>query len=209
MHAAPFERILVLLVAAVGIRCPAPAVAQAGAPTPIQTRGGRALSLSQRVGSPGTEVLVTASGLPALTPVHVGLGGLRSGFEALSFSLTDRFGRLQATVSIPDWAQSDRVHRFIVFDTYFRPLVSSELFTVTDSAGSAARTGRIVFREESCAALVTREEEVFTILGRLDGLRLGEEHVVRGAVSEGRACGAEASEVEPLVLTVPAAGEPD
>lgn len=160
----------------------------------------RTIAVIPRVASAGTRVTVRARSLPALTPVNLAIGGVRSGFESLEFLLTDKEGGLQASVEVPAWAQSDRVHRFIVFDAYFRRLAASDLLTVTDESGGATRAGTIVRRDAECAVLVTTEEERYTVVGNLAGLVSGVETTVAGRVVEGAPCDPGDAERPPLVL---------
>ena len=145
---------------------------------------GRSVSASARVGSPGTQVTVRGRDLPGVTPVHVGIGGIRSGFEDLSLSLTDEFGELEVSVEVPDWAQPNRIHRFIIFDVYFRPIAYSKEFYVTDAEGLIWRRGEITHRNTRCAVLLTGEGEDYVLIGDVEVLRIGAEYNVRGRVGD-------------------------
>ncbi len=94
-------------------------------------------------GPPGTRVRVASGEMPSITPIRVGLGGMRSGFESLTDVLTNMDGEFDVTVDLPGWAQWDRVHRFVVFDIYFAPIALSELFHVTNAEGLVYREGRV------------------------------------------------------------------
>ena len=103
----------------------------------------RFVAFSPRSGPPGTEVTVSAKDLPAVTPVYLGMGAARSGFEVLGqLLLTDGYGEMSKTVEIPSWATRDRSHFFVLLDVYFRPLTLSDAFYVTDLDGMLLRKGR-------------------------------------------------------------------
>jgi hypothetical protein len=147
-------------------------------------RQGPFVSVSVRVGSPGTQVTVRGRDLPGVTPVHVGIGGIRLGFEDLSLDLTDEFGELEVSVEVPDWAQPNRIHRFIIFDVYFRPIAYSKEFYVTDAEGLIWRRGEITHRNTRCAVLVTSEGEDYVLVGDVKMLRIGAEYNVGGRVGD-------------------------
>ena len=117
-------------------------------------------------------------------PVHVAIGGTRSGFEALSFSLTDEFGDLEVSVEVPDWAEPNRIHRFIIFDAYFQPIAYSKVFHVTDAEGLIWRRGEITHRNTRCAVLLTGEGEDHVLIGDVEVLRIGAKYNVRGRVGD-------------------------
>jgi hypothetical protein len=142
------------------------------------------VSVSAKVGSPGTRVTVRGRDLPGVTPVHVAIGGIRSGFEDLSLSMTDDFGVLEVSVELPDWAQADRIHRFIIFDVYFRPIAYSKVFYVTDAEGLIWRRGEITHRNTRCAVLLTGDGEDYVLIGDVEVLRIGADYNVRGRVGE-------------------------
>lgn len=134
----------------------------------------RPTSVTPWSGPPGTKVTVRGELLPALTPVHVALGGTRTGFEALTLALTTRYGELEEMVEIPEWARRDRAHRFIIFDAYFSPLATSPLFHVTDHDGTVLRVGRVVEARDGCIALDGDDEERYSLSGELDGVSVGD-----------------------------------
>ena len=104
-------------------------------------------------GPPGTTVRLASQEMPSITPIRVGLGAVRAGFESLLDVLTSMDGAFDVTVQVPEWAQWDRVHRFVVFDIYFRPIALSELFHVTDENGLVHREGRVLGEAGACAWL--------------------------------------------------------
>jgi hypothetical protein len=157
---------LVLALAAIFVGALPGAAQEAGS---VGRPSERATLFEPVSGPPGTQVHVRGYFLPAITPVHVALGGTRTGFEALSLSLTTRTGDLEETVFIPEWARRDRAHRFIIFDAYFSPLSTSGLFHVTGPDGSIIRTGVVESVNGSCVVLQGEDGEVYTLSGELTG----------------------------------------
>jgi hypothetical protein len=145
--------------------------------------------LSPWSGPPGTLVTVRGELLPAITPVHVALGGTRAGFEALTLALTTRYGELEETVRVPEWARRDRAHRFIIFDAYFAPLATTALFHVTDPDGSILRVGRVTGLRAGCASFAGDDEERYAVEGELDGLSVGDRGEMEAVILESAPCG--------------------
>ncbi len=154
----------------------APGMAQEPPTSDPQVPGvDRPTSLSVWKGPPGTQVTVKGEYLPAITPVHVALGGTRAGFEALTLALTSRWGELEETVEVPEWARRDRAHRFIIFDAYFAPLATTALFHVTDADGSILRIGRVAEITEGCVAVNGEDDERYSVEGGgLEGVSVGD-----------------------------------
>jgi LysM repeat protein len=70
--------------------------------------------ISPTTGLPGTEVQVVAAGLPANTDVRLGAGRLGEGYYQLRTVETDEEGRIDTTLSIPQWANLDETWRVVV-----------------------------------------------------------------------------------------------
>jgi len=148
----------------------------------------RPTSVTPWSGPPGTEVTVRGELLPAITPVHVALGGTRTGFEALSLALTTRWGELEEMVAIPDWARNDRAHRFIIFDAYFSPLATSALFHVTGPDGTILRIGRVAEVHEGCVALDGDDDQRYSLTGALEGISVGDRLELEAVILEETPC---------------------
>lgn len=145
-------------------------------------------SIDPRTGPPGTRVRVSSGEMPVITPVWVGLGATRTGFEAFHNIMTDMDGTFGVTVVVPEWAEWDRVHTFIVFDVYFRPIALSDVFHVTNEEGMVHRRGKIQDANMGCIVL----EDLDGVGYALEGVTSrsfvpGSEVVVEGRiVLEGR-----------------------
>lgn len=140
-------------------------------------------------GPPGTMVTIRGLHLPAITPVNIGFGGTRSGFEGLAFVLTNTEGLVEETVEVPDWADHTGIHRFIIFDAYFEPIAMTALFHVTDEGGRIRRQG-VVSRSGPTCSLVTGEDgEEYHLLDRPGTLTVGAAVVLEGRVADSSRCG--------------------
>jgi hypothetical protein len=132
--------------------------------------------------------------MPHITPVRVGMGATRIGFEALAELLTSTTGEFSVDVTVPEWARWDRNHRFILFDFYFNPIAASDAFFVTDAEGRLRREGRIeaIPTGERCTAVRDVDGELFALVGEAAALarfRAGDRVVVTGTLIEGSECG--------------------
>lgn len=141
------------------------------------------------IGAPGTRVVVSSGEMPSVTGLRLGLGAANVGFEELTDFVTTEDGDFSATVTVPDWAERDRVHRFIVFDLYFRPIALSGPFHVTDTDGLVQREGRVEMRD-GCLLLVDVDEVTYALEGGTDQLPApGPSRTLVGHVHEGSTCG--------------------
>jgi hypothetical protein len=125
-------------------------------------------------GPPGTLVAVRWQYLPAITPVRLGVGAQRVGFEVLKEILTSRTGEFYDTIKVPDWAESNRPHMLVVLDFYFRPLAISSAFQVTTPEGTLSREGRLMEGAGSCAVMQAEGSEFYYLSGDMKGLKTGD-----------------------------------
>lgn len=151
----------------------------------------RTATFSPRSGPPGTPVAVRWQYLPALTPVRLGLGAQRVGFQVLKEVLTDSRGEVNDTIVIPYWAEPERTHLLVVHDFYFHTLAVSSEFTVTSPEGVFRREGTIVESTSRCALLEGDGGQLYHLLGDTGPLEVGERVVVEGSVADAAQCGAE------------------
>ncbi len=148
----------------------------------------RVESMSPRSGPPGTVVTLRSTNMPAITPVRIGVGALRFGFEEVTQVMTSDRGVLSTTVVVPEWAQCDLIHRFIVFDFYFNPIALSDIFHVTDADGMVQRRGQLTAEGVECPALRGDDGVLYTLTGDLAGFKAGDEVVVEGSLPEMAIC---------------------
>ena len=97
--------------------------------------------------------------------MRLGVGAQRVGFEVLSEVLSDERGEFTDTITIPEWAQTDRPVMLVVFDFYFNPLAISSGFQVTDANGVILRTGELKEPSGKCAVLEGEGGAIYYLTG--------------------------------------------
>ncbi len=176
-----------------------PAAGQAAAQRPIEYATIDSLrhiqSVEPRLGPPGTTVEIYTENLPPQAKIHVGIGAMRAGFEALGEGEQQMWGEVSATVRVPRYANWERPLVFIIFNGIFSPIGISDPFHVTSEDGLVQRTGRITDEGMGCVTLRDRDEYMYALSGELEGLEPGDEVVVEGAISLEGPCG-EADSIE-------------
>lgn len=84
-------------------------------------------------GAPGTEVLVTAWGLPSSSPVEIGFGPPASEYDVIQRTRSDEGGAVETRVHVPDRAEPGREYVFVAAEADGGPgrvKVVSERFRV-------------------------------------------------------------------------------
>lgn len=140
-------------------------------------------SVEPRLGPPGTTVEIYTENLPPQAKIHVGIGAMRAGFEALGEGEQQMWGEVSATVRVPRYASWERPLVFIIFNGIFSPIGISDPFHVTNEDGMVQRTGRITDEGLGCVTLRDQDEYMYALTGDLEGLKPGDEVVVEGAIS--------------------------
>ena len=146
-------------------------------------------SVVPRIGPAGTVVEVYTENLPPQAKIHVGVGAMRAGFEALAEGTQEIWGEVSATVRIPGYATWERPIVFIIFNGVFSPIGISDPFHVTNEDGMVRRTGRITDEGLECVTLRDSDQYVYALSGDLEGLKPGDEVVVEGTITEEGPCG--------------------
>lgn len=156
-------------------------------------------SLEPRSGPPGTVVSIYTENLPPQARIHVGVGAMRAGFEALAEGTQDIWGEVSAKVQVPAYATWERPLVFIVFNGNFSPIGISDPFHVTNEDGLVRRAGRITDEGLDCVTLRDGDQYMYALAGDLGDLKPGDEVVVEGAVTvDGPCAGADRIEVVTL-----------
>jgi hypothetical protein len=88
-------------------------------------------TLSPTTGSTGSQVTLTASGLPAGAAVEIGFGAPQENFEVLTQATVDAQGNLSSVVTVPTWAVAGRGYHFSVAPVNQPPIALSRVFNVT------------------------------------------------------------------------------
>jgi hypothetical protein len=155
----------------------------------------RIATFSPTSGPPGTLVSVRWQYLPAITPVRLGVGAQRVGFEVLREILTSREGEFSDTIRVPEWAEANRPHMLVVLDFYFRPLAVSSGFQVTAPDGTLSREGRLMEGAGNCSVIQAEGGEFYYLSGDMRGLKPGDRAIVTGTLGERALCNAGEREV--------------
>ena len=145
-------------------------------------------SVEPRTGPPGTVVKVYTENLPLQARIHVGVGAMRAGFEALAEGTQEMWGEVSATVRIPDYATWERPLVFIVFNGIFSPIGISDPFHVTNEQGLVRRAGRITDEGLECVTLRDGDQYMYALTGDLGDLEPGDEVVVEGTIKVDGPC---------------------
>lgn len=114
-------------------------------------------SISPRSGPPGTMVSLSTLNLPFEARIHVGVGAMGQGFEALAEVQQGRLGEIATRLEVPDDAPLDRPIVFIAFNAIFAPIGMSDAFHVTDEEGMIRRTGDVISRQDGCVLFRDRD----------------------------------------------------
>lgn len=146
-------------------------------------------TVSPLSGPPGTAVTLRTGNLPAVTPLRIGVGAVRFGFEEVAQVMTDLQGAIDLTVDVPAWAARDRAHVFIVFDFYFVPIALSSPFHVTGPDGTVSRRGR-VHEDGDCLTLLGDDGISYALAGDLSAAASGVPVTVEGTVGPATRCAA-------------------
>lgn len=140
-------------------------------------------------GPPGTRVRVSTGNLPLQAAVHLGLGSIGAGFEALDTVEQGMWGELEGTITVPETAPWDRAVVIIAFNAIFAPIALSEPFHATRPDGILQRSGTVTDEGVECLAFRDEEEYLYTLIGATEGLVPGEAAVVQGRYVEAATCG--------------------
>jgi hypothetical protein len=175
-------RVIAATVALVGLGRIAPgAVAAQAHPTSVAPEEIRHIqSISPQSGPPGTLVSVSTLNLPYEARVHVGVGALGQGFEALAEAEQGRLGEIAVRVAVPDHATWDRPIVFVAFNAIFAPIGMSDPFHVTDEEGRVRRSGVVTSTTDGCVTFRDQDDYEYELTGDTEGLEEGDEVRVEG-----------------------------
>lgn len=145
-------------------------------------------SISPRSGPSGTLVSVSTLNLPYQARVHVGIGAVRDGFEALTEAEQGRWGEIAVRVQVPETTSWERAIVFVAFNANFAPIGMSDPFHVTDEDGRVSRSGTLVFEAGECPMLEDEDGYLYELTGTVDHLRSGDAADVVGVFFEAGPC---------------------
>lgn len=173
--------ISVTAVLAVLLGTPAQPVAAQAHPTAVAPEEIRHIqSISPQSGPPGTMVSVSTLNLPFEAKVHVGVGAMGQGFEALAEAEQGRLGEIATRVAVPEHATWDRPIVFVAFNAIFAPIGMSDPFHVTDREGRVQRIGEVTSTADGCVVFRDQDDYEYELTGDTDGLEEGDRVRVEG-----------------------------
>ena len=179
----------VVLTVLAGLRTgPEEAVAQAHPSSTAPDEIRHIQSISPRSGPPGTPVSVSTLNLPYQARVHVGIGAVRDGFEALTEAEQGRWGEIAVRVQVPETTSWDRAIVFVAFNANFAPIGMSDPFHVTDEDGRVSRSGTLRFESGDCPMLEDEDGYMYELTGPVEDLRSGAAADVVGVFFEAGPC---------------------
>jgi hypothetical protein len=144
-------------------------------------------SIIPQSGPAGTDVILKAWEMPAVTPLRVGFGAF-TGFEAYDMVQSNEKGELMMHATVPPWASWDKSYRLIVFNVYFQPIALSEPFYVTNTEGLLYRRGMVLRDNPQCVTVTEMSGEVHSLTGEIAALKSGEVAGVEGAFAGPSKC---------------------
>ena len=164
------------------------AVAQAHPTTVAPTAIRHIQTMAPRSGPPGTFVSVSTLNLPIEAKVHIGVGAMQDGFEALVEAAQGEWGEIAVRVQVPVTASWTRPIVFIAFNAVFAPIGLSDPFHVTDPEGLVRRTGRVTEEADGCLTFRDRDDYLYALTGGVADLRPGDEVRIDGVYFDAGAC---------------------
>ena len=148
----------------------------------------RRIAISPRGCPAGGAVTVTVSNMPPMIAVKVGFGSL-SEYQFIGRQSTDGDGGFVEKMSIPEWAQRDKIHYFFVAYDDEQPRGVSDPFHVTARDGTAHVSGEITTDGRSCTAMKNVSDVVYTLVGDTSAWKAGAKVLVTGRIVDGAPCG--------------------
>jgi len=145
-------------------------------------------SVTPGSGPPGTTVSLSTLNLPLEARVHVGVGAMHHGFEALVEAQQGEWGEIAVRVAVPaDWTW-DQPLVFIAFNAVFAPIGMSDPFHVTDEEGRIRRTGTVTEESNGCLMFRDKYDYTYALAGGTESLGAGDEVSVTGIYLDDSPC---------------------
>lgn len=131
-------------------------------------------TMEPRSGPIGTRVNIYTENLPPQARVHIGVGKMGLGWEALAEAFQGRWGEVSATLAVPEFGAWDEPMMFIVFNGIFAPIGISEPFHVTNQDGLVLRAGSVQDGSGTCPTMLSEDGFVYALLGDIEELEAGD-----------------------------------
>jgi hypothetical protein len=145
-------------------------------------------SIAPHSGPPGTTVSVSTLNLPLEAKVHVGVGAMREGFEALVEAEQGEWGEIAVRVEVPATTSWERPIVFVAFNAIFAPIGMSDAFHVTTHDGLVRRTGTVTDEADGCLTFRDEDTYLYALSGDVASLEVGDEVTIDGVFFDTGEC---------------------
>jgi hypothetical protein len=145
-------------------------------------------SIAPHSGPPGTTVSVSTLNLPLEAKVHVGVGAMREGFEALAEAQQGEWGEIAVRVEVPTTTSWDRPIVFVAFNAIFAPIGMSDPFHVTTPDGLVRRSGTVTEQADGCLVFRDDDTYLYALTGDIGSLEVGDQVTVEGVFFDDSEC---------------------
>jgi hypothetical protein len=147
-----------------------------------------ALGFSPGWGTAGSEIHVQAGGFEPGATVEIGLAAQGEAPRTVATLTADAHGALHGTVTVPEWARTDRAYTFVAGSPGQPARLISDVFHVTDADGVIRVEGRLTDEGVECPALRTADDRLYTLAGSIGEFRVGDRVVVEGTLPDASIC---------------------
>lgn len=113
--------------------------------------------------APGAVVDVEGSGYGARSLVQIGFGQPASDFSVIGEAQADSDGRVETTITVPDWAVRGRPYVVVLSGPQQRPRAVSDAFLVGLPGDSVNVVGTLTSEGIECPAMRSRGNALFTL----------------------------------------------
>jgi hypothetical protein len=146
------------------------------------------LGFAPRWGSPGSAVQVTAPGLTPNATVEIGFALPGELPRPLGTYTTDAQGTLNASVRVPDWAQTGRVYSFFVGVPGQEPRLIRDGFHIASADGTVRLEGTLTDEGVECPAMRSADGRLYTLSGDVREFGRGHRVIVEGTLPDVSVC---------------------
>lgn len=157
-------------------------------PPPADEMAQPVVTLSTRLGPPGTELELSARSFTPNATVRIGFGPPGTEHRVIEELTADAAGVVNGTVRVPDWAAGGTTYVFIASGPTDSPLARSDHFHVPIRDGTVRVVGRLTDEGVECQALRTDDDVLYTLTGNLGDVRPGDRVIVEGTLPEASIC---------------------
>jgi hypothetical protein len=134
-----------------------------GTPAPPGPPGEARVTVATATASPGAQIDVRGSGLPANQTVDVGFGMPASDYSVLRRVQTDAQGELATQIEVPDWAMRGHAYVVVLAPHGEAPRAVSDAFVVGQGGDDVTVEGTLTDEGVECPALRGPGNALYTL----------------------------------------------